>query len=82
MRRISMKKSIFNIVLLSMLFVLGACSNGGNTDDAIVDAAIKDALAQIGSIEGKDTQLLKHLNQVLRLKLYVFCISLQMHTKI
>ena len=63
-----MKKSIFNIALLSMLFVLGACSTageGGGTDtggdtipgetgDPVIDAAIKDSLAQLGSVEGMD----------------------------
>ena len=61
-----MKKSIFNIALLSMLFVLGACSTAGEgggtgtdtipggTGDPVVDEAIKDSLAQLGSVEGMD----------------------------
>ena len=66
-----MKKSIFNLALLSMLFVLGACSTTGTgtdtggdtggdvpvpggTGDPVVDEAIKDSLAQLGSVEGMD----------------------------
>ena len=61
-----MKKSIFNLALLSMLFVLGACSTTGNDKDtgggtgdpaldAVIDEAIKDAITQIGSVEGMDS---------------------------
>ena len=60
-----MKKSIFNLALLSMLFVLGSCSTTGNDKDtsggtgdpaldAVIDEAIKDAVTQIGSVEGMD----------------------------
>ena len=62
-----MKKSIFNLALLSVL-VLGACSVDdaggdtgggkvtipGGTGDPVVDAGLKDALTQIGSVEGMD----------------------------
>ena len=59
-----MKKSIFNVALLSMLFVLGACSTTGEGDkdttipggtgDPVIDAGIKDALTQVGSVDGMD----------------------------
>ena len=63
-----MKKSTFNIALLSVLFVLGACSvdgsgtdtDGGNTvpggtGDPATDAALGDALGQLtGSVEGME----------------------------
>ncbi len=57
-----MKKSIFNIALLSMLFVLGACSvkdDGdvtipGGTGDPTTDAALGDALDQVGSVDGME----------------------------
>ena len=59
-----MKKSIFNVALLSMLFVLGACSTTGEGDkdttipggtgDPVIDAGIKDALTQMGSVDGMD----------------------------
>ena len=47
-----MKKSIFNVALLAMLFVLGACSVAptvpGGTGDEVVDGGLSDALDQIG----------------------------------
>ncbi len=58
-----MKKSTFNIALLSMLFVLGACSTNddggekipGGTGDPATDAALGDALGQLtGSVEGME----------------------------
>ena len=51
-----MKKSIFNIALLSVLFVLGACSVKDDGDDAnaAIDAALGDALDQVGSVEGME----------------------------
>ena len=51
-----MKKSIFNVALLAMLFVLGACSVvvPGGTGDQVIDAGLSDALDQIGSVEGMD----------------------------
>ena len=56
-----MKKSIFNLALLSMLFVLGACSVAptvpGGTGDEVVDGGLSDALDQIGgsdAVNGMD----------------------------
>ena len=51
-----MKKSIFNVALLAMLFVLGACSVvvPGGTGDQVIDGGLSDALDQIGSVEGMD----------------------------
>ena len=56
-----MKKSIFNVALLAMLFVLGACSVAptvpGGTGDEVVDGGLSDALDQIGgsdAVNGMD----------------------------
>ena len=54
-----MKKSIFNVALLAMLFVLGACSVvvPGGTGDQVIDGGLSDALDQIGgsdAVNGMD----------------------------
>ena len=62
-----MKKSILNIVLLSIFFILGSCSASGNketndTNDSIgsgmgdptIDAGLGDTLDQLGPIDGMD----------------------------
>ena len=53
-----MKKSIFNVALFSMLFVLGACSVAptvpGGTGDEVVDGGLSDSLDQIGGSDAVD----------------------------